>query len=164
MWTRTVNTDMIHTLRPGLLAVVLATVCLAISPTARAQQEVPEVISPLRVETDHNGLNIVSGQTGLRVPVLSVPAAPNLRFDYVQNAAPHVNGKQWGGGSVQANFTVHTITGTSESFRCPDFDCTSLTGSGSVYVPNANVYWRGGSGERYQFNLLQVKTTGNPFR
>ncbi|MGE0344439.1 MAG: hypothetical protein AB7O86_15375, partial [Porticoccaceae bacterium] len=153
----------IPTLRPGVLYAALATVWLALNPSARAQQEVPEVISPLRVETDHNGLNIISGKTGLSLPVLSVPAAPHLRFDYVQNAAPHVKGKQWGGGLVQANFSVHTLGGTSESFRCPDFDCTSLTGTGSVYIPNANVYWRGGSGERYQFDLQQVKTTGNPF-
>lgn len=163
MRKRAFNVKTIRTLRPGLLAVALATVWLAISPAARAQQEVPEVISPLRVETDHNGLNIVSGKTGLRIPVLSVPAAPNLRFDYVQNAAPHVKGKQWSGAPAQANFSVHTLGGTSESFRCPDFDCTSLTGTGSIYIPNANIYWRGGSGERYQFDLQQVKTTGNPF-
>ena len=104
--------------RPGILQHVLAIFLLAGSLNARAQQEVPEVISPLRVESDHNGVNIVSGKTSLQVPVLSVPAAPNLRFDYVQNAAPHVKGKQWGGASVQANFTVHTITGTSE-WSCP---------------------------------------------
>ena len=141
----------------------LLTLLLFAGGPAHAQQEVPEAISPLRVETDHNGLNIISGKVQLPIPVLSVPAASNLRFDRVQNAAPHVKGKQWGGASVQANFTVHTITGTSESFRCPDFDCTSITGTGSIYVPNANVYWRGGSGERYQFDLESVTTTGNPF-
>ena len=163
MSKRPINAETSPIQRPGILRGVLAMLLLAGSLNAHAQQEVPEVISPLRVESDHNNVNIVSGKTNLPVPVLSVPAAPNLRFDYVQNAAPYVKGTQWGGAAVQANVTVHTITGTSESFRCPDFDCQSITGTGSVYVPNANVYWRGGSGERYQFDLEHVTTTGNPF-
>lgn len=89
-----------------LIRFLFATVLLTGGAEARAQQEVPDAISPLRVETDHNGVNIISGKTQLRVPVLSVPAAPNLRFDWVQNSAPHVKGKQWGGESAQANFTV----------------------------------------------------------
>ncbi len=152
-----------HVIKNCMLALAL----LAGSPTVLAQQEIPEVISPLRVEEDHNGVNIVSGRAQLRIPVLSVPAAPNLRFDYVQNAAPYMKGKQWGtaGEIVQSNYSVHTITGSSESFKCLDFDCTSVTGTGSVFTPtpNASFYWRGGSGERYHFNLKHVKTTGNPF-
>lgn len=144
---------------------LLAVAMLVGAPAIRAQDEIPKAISPLRVETDHNGVNLVNGKTEMQPPVLSVPGASNLRFDRVQNAAPHFNGKQWGtaGEIVQSNFSVHTNTGMSESFRCPDFDCTSLTGTGSAFVPNANVYWRGGSGERYHFNLKHVKTTGtNP--
>jgi RHS repeat-associated protein len=145
---------------PSLLALAM----LASAPAVHAQQEIPEVISPLRIETDHNGVNVVSGKILPSIPALSVPAAPNLRFDWVQNAAPYMSGKQWGeaGEVAQVNISVHTITGTSESFRCPDFDCTSITGTGSVFVPNANVYWRGGSGERYNFNQKSFKTTGNP--
>jgi len=147
-------------LRRPLLAVLLS----VSGPVVLAQQEVPEVISPLRVETDHNDVNVVSGRTQLPMPVLSVPAAPNLRFDRVQNVAPYVSGQQWGSASpVQSSFSVHTLTGTSESFRCVDFDCASLTRTGSVFVPNANVYSRGGSGERYHFNLEHVRTSGtNP--
>lgn len=165
MTKRKADRESFPTRCPGTVRGALAIFLLAGSLNARAQQEVPETISPLRVESDHNGVNIVSGKTILQVPVLSVPAAPNLRFDYVQNVAPYVNGMQWGGPgeAVQANFTVHTITGTSESFRCPDFDCLSITGTGSVFIPNGNFYWRGGTGERYQFDLEHVTTTGNPF-
>ncbi|MGQ0384689.1 MAG: hypothetical protein ACT4UP_08435, partial [Gammaproteobacteria bacterium] len=147
--------------RKALLQSGLALALLAGSATVRAQQEIPEVISPLRVETDHNGVNVVSGKTQLSIPVLSVPAAPNLRFDYVQNAAPYVSGKQWnvGGAITEASYSVHTITGTSESFLCPDLDCTSITGTGSFFIPNANFYWRGGSGERYWFNLESTNAT-----
>src|SRR5687768_7152215 len=96
-------------------AVVVLATAAAFSTPLNAQ-DVPEVISPLRVETDHNNVNIVSGQTQLPLPVLSVPAAPNLRFDRVQNAAPYVSGKQLGaaGDVVQSSYSVHTGTGTSE--------------------------------------------------
>jgi RHS repeat-associated protein len=167
MSKRAVNAETSLIQHPGILHGVLAIFLLAGSLNARAQQEVPEVISPLRVESDHNGVNIVSGKTNFQVPVLSVPAAPNLRFDYVQNAAPYMKGKQWGtsGDLAQNNYSVHTITGTSESFKCVDFDCLSIASPGSVFVPtpNASFFWRGGSGERYHFNLKMVKTTGNPF-
>lgn len=66
---------------------ILALAAAAIG-TAAAAQDVPQVISPLRVESDHNGVNMASGRTQIGLPVLSVPAAPNLRFDRVQNAAP----------------------------------------------------------------------------
>lgn len=138
------------------------------SPTpANAQEEIPDVISPLRVESDPNAVNVVSGKMQMQPPVLSVPAAPNLRFDRVQNAAPYIRGKQWGapGEYAQANYSVHTAAGVSESFRCPDFDCTSLTGTGSVLVvaPNGGAHYsRGGSGEHYQFNLKHVRTTASP--
>ncbi len=165
MSTRPVNAETSPIQRPGILQGVLAMFLLAGSLNARAQQEVPEVISPLRVETDHNGVNLVSGKIQLRVPVLAVPGAPNLRFDWVQNAAPYVSGQQWGeaGQSVQSAYSVHTGTGSSESFRCTDFDCQSIIGTGSVFTPNVNIYNRGGSAESYRFNLKHVETTGtNP--
>jgi hypothetical protein len=120
------------------------------------------VISPLRVESDPNGVNLVSGKTDMPPPVLAVPGAPNLRFDRVQNAAPYVKGTLWGasGSYPQANFSVHTSNGTAESFRCLDYDCQSVTGSGSVFIQNTRLYSRGGSGERYVFNLQHVATTG----
>jgi RHS repeat-associated protein len=142
---------------------MLAWVLLAGMPSTNAQEEVPTVISPLRVESDANDVNLVSGKTQIEPPALSVPGAPNLRFDRVQNAAPYVSGSQSGapGEVVQASFSVHTNTGTSESFRCPDFDCESITGTGSSFIPNANLYWRGGSGEKYRFDLKHVRTASN---
>jgi RHS repeat-associated protein len=154
---------MTHRLIQALLALTLLTGV----PAVHAQQEIPEAISPLRIENDLNGVNIVSGKIVPTLPAITVPAAPNLRFDWVQNAAPHIKGKQWGaiGEVPQANYSVHTITGTSESFECPDNDCRSITGTGSVLVPTANAkfYWRAGTGERYLFDKKQVQTTGNPF-
>jgi len=151
--------------RPITVQSLFALVLLAGIPAAHCQ-EVPEVISPLRIETDHNGVNVISGKILPPIPAITVPAAPNLRFDWVQNAAPYMNGTQSGvaGGVTQANFSVHTLAGSSESFRCPDFDCLSLTGSGSAFVktPSASFYARGGSGEQYVFDQKSFETTGNP--
>jgi RHS repeat-associated protein len=142
---------------------LLASILLVGASAVLAQEEVPSVISPLRVESDANGVNLVSGKTQIEPPVLSVPGAPNLRFDRVQNAAPYVSGSQSGapGEIVQASFSVHTNTGSSESFRCPDFDCQSITGTGSSFIPNANHYQRGGSGEHYVFDRKHVQASAN---
>ena len=145
------------------LGLLLASVLLAGASPAGAQEDVPAVISPLRVESDPNGVNLVSGKTEMQPPVLSVPGSPNLRFDRVQNAAPYVSGTQSGGPAetVQASYSIHTNTGTSESFRCPDFDCESITGTGSSFIPGANQYQRGGSGEYYVFDRKHVHTSTN---
>ena len=59
-------------------------------PTAALAQtpDIPAVVSPLRVEMDHNGVNLVSGKATIEPPVLSVPAAPNLRFDRIRTPRP----------------------------------------------------------------------------
>ena len=143
------------------LRCLLASAALSGATIAMAQEEVPSVISPLRIESDSNGVNLVSGKVEIQLPVLSVPGAPNLRFDRVQNAAPYVSGRQSGAGGeiVQSSYSVHTNTGSSESFQCRDFDCESVTGTGSSFIPNANVFMRGGSGETYVFDLQFVQTT-----
>ena len=127
-------------------------------------QDVPSVISPLRVESDHNGVNLVSGKTMIDGPSLSVPAAPNLRFDRIQNAAPYVVGKISGqaGEYVQGNYTVHSGQGT-ESFRCQDDVCESVTGTGSSYLINVNTFTQAGSAAVWRFTNKHVKTTtSNP--
>ena len=141
------------------LAAALALAAMAAAGAARAQTppEVPEVVSPLRVETDHNGVNLVNGRTQMPMPVLSVPGAPSLRFDRVQNAAPYVRGTinagSGGEAASTASFSVHTGSGT-EAFRCFDFDCTSVTGTGSGFVQNSRAYRQAGTGAQWTFNLL----------
>jgi RHS repeat-associated protein len=130
--------------------------------TAALAQDVPQVITPLRAEPDHNGVNIIDGKLVMDTPVLSVPGAPNLRFDRIQNAAPYVSGTiaQTGAGEYpQRSYSVHTGSGTSESFQCVDFDCTSVTGTGSTFQWNINKYRRAGSAELWSYNLLHVSTS-----
>ena len=61
---------------------------------AAAAPDAPIVISPLRIESDPNDVNLVTGKTRMSQPVLAVPGAPNLRFDRVQNAAPYLSGRE----------------------------------------------------------------------
>jgi RHS repeat-associated protein len=135
------------------LAAALAAILAA---TAAAAQEVPEVISPLRVETDHNGVNLVTGQLTMDLPAISAPGAPNLRFDRIQNAAPYVLGKAAGTGQdgPLVNYTVHTGTGSSESFRCDAGTCTSVLWTGSTF--GGNTYIQAGSGIQYSFRNKHV--------
>ncbi len=146
-----------------VLAVLVA--AAAINSPLQAQ-DVPEIISPLRAETDHNGVNVVDGKLTLPVPVLSVPGAPNLRFDRVQNFAPYIKGKISGGVGDYAtgSYSVHTGTGSSESFLCVDFDvCNSVTGTGSkLRTRNSGPFFlTQAGGAYYTFDLKHVKTTNS---
>ncbi len=130
---------------------------------AAGQPEMPITISPLRIEEDPNGVNIDSGKTQMTPQVLSVPGAPRLRFDRVQNAAPYVSGRISGtpGSGSLGSFSAHTIDGVTESFSCADSDCESVTGTGSNFRQNTRLLKRGHSGETYTYNLKHVATTGS---
>ena len=72
-----------------------------------------QAVSPLRVETDNNGVNLVTGLTTIDVPVLSVPAAPNLRFDrspglghHPVHPLPHDGPALEVGGVAEARFSA----------------------------------------------------------
>jgi hypothetical protein len=60
-----------------------------IAPLAAApgQPDLPNSISPLRIEPDPNDVNLVTGKTTMNIPVLSVPGAqPALRSCAEQRA------------------------------------------------------------------------------
>ena len=119
-----------------------------------APQEIPHVVSELRVESDDHGVNLVSGRTEIALPTLSVPAAPNLRFDRIQNAAPYIVGRVSGqaGQPPVGNWSVHTPTGT-EAFGCIDWmDCQNVTGTGS--------YFRGPAGSNGSTGVYRQGQTG----
>jgi RHS repeat-associated protein len=124
-------------------------------------QELPQVISPLQVESDQNGVNLITGGIQIPLPTLSVPGAPNLRFDRVLNAAPYVNGSRWGGEGDYSggSFSVHTGRSTSDTFQCEiDDQCTSIMGSGSTFSPWGLTYQEEGTGAFWTFDLKQHET------
>ena len=146
------------------LMLVLAGISIAGAASAQTPPEIPTVISPLRVEPDANGVNLVDGKINIDMPVLSIPAAPNLRFDRVQNAAPYVSGNvadaQVEGNSDSRSVSAHSGGEASESFSCFDYDCHSVIGSGSAFVVISNTYRQAGSGIVYHFTNKHVHTTG----
>lgn len=100
---------------------------------AALAQDTPQVISPLEVEMDHNGVNLLTGKTQIDGPVLAIPAAPRLTYDRVSNLAPYVSGNRTG---TDGSYSVHTGRGTSTSFSCSNDDyCWSLTADGSAFQP-----------------------------
>jgi RHS repeat-associated protein len=144
--------------------VLIAAETMAIT-AANAQQEVPQVVTPLRVETDVNGVNLTNGMMKISPPVLSVPGAPHLKFDFVQNATPYVSGKIPSNGfdSPRAsNYSVHYGGSRSEGFQCSDFDCGSITGTGSTFRESGFVYRQAGTGAVYRFSNVAFRTTTTP--
>jgi len=135
-----------------------------IAATASFAQDVPKVISPLRVEPDVNGLNIVTGKIAVSPPSISIPAAPNLSFDGPANSAPYLTSEVTGGQDTSSTglHSIHTGASSSESFSCIDFsNCLSKTGSGSTFEPIANIFMEAGSGAVYTFDKLHITQTTN---
>ncbi len=153
-----------HRGRKKLTGVLAALAMLAAAAPAAAQ-DVPTVISPLKVEADDNGVNITDGKISLDMPTLSVPAAPNLKFDRVQNAAPYFVGRittQGEGGYSTGNYSIHYGGASSEGFQCVDSECSSITGTGSTFNPGIKNFRQAGSGAVYKLNLKYANTLGSP--
>ena len=143
-------------LMPALAALGVAGIAVAQTPP-----DAPQTISPLRVEPDHNAVNVISGKIQIEVPTLSAPGAGHLSFDRIQNAAPYVSGTVADQGPEpgydRRSYSVHTGSG-SESFQCEDFDCASVTGSGSIFYANVNRFIQAGSGATYHFAYQHYHT------
>ena len=147
--------------RMRILAASIAVGVFALGASGARAENVPTTITPLRVESDHNDVNIVSGKTRIPVPTLSTPADPNLKFDFVQNSMPYLNGKVTGtGGYAESSYSVHYGGTSSESFSCVEEMCRSikLNGStieGSIIGPGTIYFTAQGSGAVYTFDLLE---------
>jgi RHS repeat-associated protein len=148
------------------LALAVAGLAAIGGSTAAGAQEIPlpPTISPLRIEADHNEVNLVTGRITIEPPSLSVPGAPNLRFDRLQNAAPFVRGRiknTPAGEYVQRVYSVHLGAAGSESFRCDDgADCSSVTGTGSTINTAGRVFQQAGTGIVYNFTQDSFFTGG----
>ena len=134
---------------------------------AQIAPDMPHVPSPLQSEPDVNGVSLIDGKKDVAMPVvLSTPADPRLTFDKVQNSAPYVTGSSSSNCpdcSLIANFSVHVGASTSESFRCTDGDCQSVTYTGSRLIGiHGGSYNRAPGGEHYSFSVVSTNaTSGN---
>ncbi|HEX6374538.1 MAG TPA: hypothetical protein VFZ91_02345, partial [Allosphingosinicella sp.] len=141
-----------------LLRAAAALAALVCAATPAHAQDLPQVISPLKVEMDHNNVNLVDGKTGIEVPALSAPGASNLRFDRVQNAAPYVKSSYSVGDpdTATSSHSIHSGRIGSESFKCTGTSCESVTGTGSTFEMIGRTFREGGSGAAWHFGLKHV--------
>jgi hypothetical protein len=148
-------------------AVVVAFLLMLACMSPSLAQTVPSVIAPLTVAPDHNGVNITTGLITFHGPMISIPAAPRLTFDYVQNAAPYYvdTASSTPDSLRQDSISVHYGGPSSESFQCVDFDCNSVDGYGAVSGTGSTIlpteggrasYQRAPSGEIYDFDQLST--------
>lgn len=143
-------------------AVIIASQCLAVSNAAAQEApEVPKVISPLYSEKDPNGVNTATGKRVMETPVvLSIPAAPRLKFDRLQNVAPYIVGTLAAGdpdtvGSL-SSWTVHTGGSRSDAFKCDaNATCDPVT-SGSSFRRIGRRYQEEQTGAVYTFDLEHI--------
>lgn len=136
-----------------------AVASLGLAHVAHAQTTPPDVISPLHAELDPNGLNLSNGKTAIEMPTLSIPAAPRLTFQRIQDWAPYITGRRSGtpGSYVEEAWTVFTGSEGADSFKCVDDWCTSGRGKGSFIEPNGREYQEGGTGTFYEFDLTHIE-------
>ncbi|WP_338445673.1 RHS repeat-associated core domain-containing protein [Pelagerythrobacter marensis] len=144
-----------RSLRAGFI--LLAALVIFTAP-ARAQE-----IDPLNVEPDANGVDMLSGRVKYPVPVLSVPAAPNLRLERLQLLVPVMTGSETFNQEIRRTFIqINPGGGTSESFECIEDSCWPVANNGSTLSHNgASVsggrtyyYMQGGTGVRITFDSL----------
>jgi RHS repeat-associated protein len=139
-------------MRATILAAISAFSMLGGAP-ANAQEAL-RAISPLRIEPDVNGVNLVTGKLQLITPSISVPAAPRLKFDWIQYAAPYVQGTRAGEPGTPWSVAIQTNEATSEGFTCVDDVCGSNgIGTGSTFRPANRIYTRAGSGAVYTYGV-----------
>jgi RHS repeat-associated protein len=156
--------------RAALATVSVLAVACAWGSAADAQQttDLPTVATPLRVQQDPNGVNLVDGKMVMPLPTLSAPGASHLSFSRVQDVSPAISGKISGSGDYSSgNYSVHTGGGSSEGFRCSDFNCTPATGTGSilnVFGTGGSQYQQAGTGALYHFTIKGVNVLSGTAR
>ena len=146
----------------AIFAAIAAFLALIASPTVA--QELPRVLSPLRVDPDSNDVNIATGQTAIAMPALSIAGDPNLKFDRVQNVAAYVVGKLDNStGEPSPNngsYSIHTGDAGSTSFTCEHGPCRDVMATGATFVPYG-IFRQASTGTLYQFNQVHIDTNNS---
>ena len=142
-----------------IAAVVLASV-LGNANVAVAQQ-----IQPIAIEPDINGVDLLSGKILPQIPVLQIPAAPNLRLETINKLQPFLTG--FGAlNTTEMNFRLNNGSdSTSDSFTCGKYDepdrCTSDRYNGASFFRQGDGpvhYWEGGTRTYIKFDVLYAQT------
>ncbi|RED12667.1 RHS repeat-associated core domain-containing protein [Parasphingopyxis lamellibrachiae] len=119
-----------------------------------------QTIDPLNVEPDANGVDMLSARVSRPVPVLAIPAAPNLRLERLQLLLPVATGSESGNTPSQGSVQLNPGTGASESFQCISQSCWPRRNSGSTLTMFGSgtlrqmTYMQAGTGMRIVFNSV----------
>lgn len=135
----------------SLLVLASFILTFSFSTTASAQQ-----IKPLEIESDENGVDLLTGRVATKEPSLSVPGAGNLRFTRMSEILPFMTGKA-PPGFDDNSFQVNGGGTTSDSFFCPeDLECQSNKYNGSNLLAGMSTrtfhYRQGGNGRQIYFD------------
>ncbi len=118
-----------------------------------------QVIKPLDVERDGNGVDLLSGRIATPLPVLSIPAAPNLRFQRLQDLQPFLSGQIVPNTPGNQSYDINAGGASSEHFDCAgdSGNCTSKKRNGAHLIAISGsrefTYYEGGGGREIFFNL-----------
>ena len=140
-------------------ASLLFAMCLA----SLAWPSIAQQIKPLTIEEDPNGVDLLSGRVTPRVPVLSIPAAPNLSFQRLSDFVPYLEGSYtsagYDGGDGSHAYSINAGSHGSAGIYCTEF-CRDLKGTGSVlfgHPTNPTYYFtEGGTGKSIRFDVRDL--------
>jgi len=149
---------------------------LLISASLLAEEVIE--LKPPTVAPDVNSVDLMTGTYRPQLPVLSIPAAPNLSLHTLQQFDSKVTGTLWTtdwlGGSGSRLETISLTYGgsTAEAFTCKDYDCTPNDNTGSQLLGNIDsgsfTYFQGGTGLKVHYNkkssLINMGGAGNKAR
>jgi len=143
------------------ITTVLAVLALLSTASVHAEEEI-FTLKPLHVAEDVNGVDLLSGQHRPVLPVLSIPAAPNLSFENIQKFLPKVVGQISGETSGRRDAVSVTYgRNTSDAFTCLDYTCESAKANGSTMtlLGGSKNYKQGHTGIEIRFNRQAYSST-----
>jgi len=132
-----------------------------------AAEDVP-AIKPLQLVPDVNDVDLLSGKYSPQLPVLSIPAAPRLRFHTLHQLEAKLIGQgtsaDISGNLESATYSVTFGGRSSDYFHCPANNCQPASNNGSEITGTMNgssfIYTQGGTGIKVVYNQLSSQFTG----
>lgn len=114
----------------------------------------PTVITPLEVEADPNGVNILTGKVMIGgQPTVSIPAAPRLTYQNPSDFFMYSKGTQYS-GAFKYQYSVHYGSAKSDSFDCSG-SCFAIGRTKSTFdiTPSDYRFVLGDTGTEYIFDV-----------
>ena len=101
------------------------------APTPQVQTPTAPQLKPLQVAPDINAVDLLSGKYYPEIPVLSIPAAPRLTFESMQQFDSKITGVRGEGQDAPEQYSLTFGGKTSESVTCTNDKCTAANATGS---------------------------------